>query len=492
MSSEADIWVGIDLGTQSVRCVAVDDDGRIHGSGSSALTSHRESGRHEQDPDQWWDAVVDATRTAMATVPPDRVRAVAVDATSGTILLTDASGVPVTEGIMYDDARGADAVDAVNEAGGALWESLGYQRMQPTWALPTLVHLLRGRDTAGLRVQHQSDFINRRLIGELAASDLSSALKTGADLAGEQWPSDVMDALGIDDSLLPPLVRSGRPLGVVSAGAAEQTGLPAGTVVISGATDGCAAQLGAGAITPGSWNSVLGTTLILKGVSSSPVRDPLGVVYSHRGPDGGWLPGGASSSGAGVISARFGGADLGQLENALARRGLNPDVVTYPLATPGERFPFAAPGAHSFTLGSPVDDVDEFGALLLGLAFVERLSFEYLRSLGASTDGPWILTGGGTRNRLWNQLRADVNGRDATLTANAEPALGMAVLAAASQRSLATAADSMVVVRERIHAAPEAGARYQASYETFVRHLERLGWLPAHVARIALTGMART
>ncbi|MFB9840722.1 carbohydrate kinase, partial [Actinoallomurus acaciae] len=86
------------------------------------------------------------------------------------------------------------------------------------------------------------------------------------------------------------------------AAAAEVTGIRAGTPIVAGMTDGCAAQLGAGRLTPGSWNSVLGTTLLLKGVTREPLRDPYGVVYSHRAPDDVWLPGGASSTGAGAIS----------------------------------------------------------------------------------------------------------------------------------------------------------------------------------------------
>ncbi|KPC84256.1 carbohydrate kinase, partial [Streptomyces sp. NRRL WC-3753] len=97
----------------------------------------------------------------------------------------------------------------------------------------------------------------------------------------------------------------GTVLGTVCAAAAEATGLPEGTAIAAGMTDGCAAQIGAGALTPGAWNSVLGTTLVLKGVSPHLIRDPHGVVYCHRGPDGTWLPGGASSSGAGVLARHF-------------------------------------------------------------------------------------------------------------------------------------------------------------------------------------------
>ena len=86
-------------------------------------------------------------------------------------------------------------------------------------------------------------------------------------------------------------------------------------------TDSCAAQISAGALEEGSWNSVIGTTLALKGVTPKLLRDPGGVVYCHRHPDGGWLPGGASSTGAGIIPEMFPDADLDDLNEGAARRG---------------------------------------------------------------------------------------------------------------------------------------------------------------------------
>src|SRR5208282_6320064 len=119
-------------------------------------------------------------------------------------------------------------------------------------------------------------------------------------------------------------------IGTVCREAATMTGIPAGTPIIAGMTDGCAAQIAAGALGVGSWNSVLGTTLVLKGVTPDLIRDPAGIVYSHRSPDGNWLPGGASSVGAGAISKQFPGHDLEALGSQAAERE-PATVITYPL-----------------------------------------------------------------------------------------------------------------------------------------------------------------
>src|SRR5581483_4957631 len=345
--------------------------------------------------------------------------------------------------------------------------------MQPSWALPKLLWLIRThhRLIPHARLAHQSDFINSRLAGQLLPSDSSNALKTGYDLLQETWPADVFDALGIPDHLLPGVVRSGTQIGVVCQQAAEITGIPAGTPISAGMTDGCAAQIGAGALQPGNWNSVLGTTLVLKGVTRRLLRDPQGALYCHRSPDGDWLPGGASSTGAGVLAKEFPGRDLAALSARAAERG-PATVVRYPLISRGERFPFIAPDAEGFCLGDPADEVDRFAALLEGVAFIERLCFDYLDMLGAPLNGNLSFTGGGARNRYWRQLRADVLGRAVRLPQNSEPAFGMAVLAAAAGRRLSDVAREMVGTAEGIEPQPHNSDHFCESYLRLVHELD--------------------
>ena len=102
------ISLGIDLGTQSVRAMAVSAMGEVLGLGSQPLTSHRDGARHEQEPEEWWTATAAACRVAMADLPRENIRGLAVDATSGTVLLVDDGGRALTRGVMYDDSRAAD------------------------------------------------------------------------------------------------------------------------------------------------------------------------------------------------------------------------------------------------------------------------------------------------------------------------------------------------------------------------------------------------
>ncbi|KNB53203.1 FGGY-family carbohydrate kinase [Streptomyces caatingaensis] len=481
------VLLGIDLGTQSARAVAVDGTGRLLAAAARPLTGHRDGPRHEQDPEHWWSAVAAASREALAGIAPRRVRGLAVDATSGTILLADGHGRPLTPGVMYDDGRAHAYTDRVNAVGAAVWDALGYRTMPASWALPRLLRLLDTTQPApGTRLLHQADLITWRLAGRPLPTDTGQALKTGYHLAEDRWPEAELAALGVPSGLLPDVVRPGTVIGTVHPDAAATTGIPAGTPIVAGTTDGCAAQIGAGALAPGAWNSVLGTTLVLKGVSSRPVRDPAGTVYSHRGPGGTWLPGGASGSGAGVIARRFPGADLDALTRraaaSFAARG--PAAVVYPLATAGgERFPFRAPGATAFVLGRPADDAEHFHACLLGVACVERLCFDRLDLLGAPVDGPLTLTGGGARNTYWSQLRADLLGRPVRLPEHDGSATGMAVLAATAEGTrLEDAAAAMVRIRDELPPDPARTARLLPVYRAFVDELTHRGLLDETLA----------
>ncbi|MDO0914952.1 FGGY-family carbohydrate kinase [Streptomyces sp. DT2A-34] len=477
MADEREAWLGIDLGTQSVRVLLVTGDGTVLGSGSAPLAGRRDGVRHEQDPGEWWEGLCAASRAALLGHARVRVGALAVCGTSGTVLLTDGAGRPMSPALMYDDRRAAEEAARARAAGLAV---------QDTWALPKALWLT---ETYGQgRITHQPDLIVSLLTGELPPADSSHALKTGYDLERDAWPA-ALPRLGLPDRAFPDVVRPGSPLGEVAPTAAEATGIPAGTPVIAGMTDGCAAQIASAALRPGSWNSVLGTTLVLKGASATPVRDATGVVYNHRAPDGSWLPGGASSVGAGVLTAAFPGADPAAMDASAAAHEPS-GAITYPLVSPGERFPFLAPDASALVLGEPESDADLWASLLQGVAFTERLCLDYLHYLGAPLDGPLTFTGGAARSPYWNQLRADILGRPARVPQQTEPALGMAALAAygaGAAPGLPEAAEAMVRTGVTVEPHPDRTARFAEPYARLLDELTTRGWLPPQVAAHART-----
>lgn len=480
------VYLGIDLGTQSVKVMAVTEDGWVVAAASAPLTSSRENNRHEQNAEEWWRAVCIGCKqvtTQLARVP---ILGIAVDATSGTIVVTDSQLRPSGPALMYDDGRAVVEANDVNHIGNDVWQRMSY-RMQPSWALPKIVWLSNhGLIHSGNRILHQNDFINARLAGTMLATDTSHALKTGYDQLSDRWPEDVLQSLKIDPAVLPEVVRPGVRIGETGHHATEETGIPAGTPIYSGMTDGCASQIASGAVALGSWNSVIGTTLVLKGVTPRLLCDPHGVIYSHRSPDGMWLPGGASSVGAGIIAKEFKSEDLPKL-NLSAKTSPPSCVVMYPLSGLGERFPFANPDATGFTLGVIDSEDTRYRAILEGIACTERLCVDVMAVNGVPKSGDFFISGGATKSDAFNQIRADVLCRPLIVPAIAEAAFGMAVLAASSADTLDRVAKRMVHIEKIIEPTGQS-SMYFEQYRRFVSELEKRGWIDSSIASATLQG----
>jgi len=491
MSDE--LYVGIDLGTQSVKVGVFDRSGSVEASGSRPLTSLRDGPRHEQDPREWISATSDALAEAIGTVAPERresIAGVAVCGTSGTLALVDVRGRPASTGIMYDDVRGGALVDEITAADPDRWQRLGY-RIQPSWAITTMVHLARSGMAVGVRFAHQPDVVVAAMTGGPVATDWSSALKSGYDLIDLEWPTAALATLGVDAGGMPPVVAPGSVLGHTSPEWEATTGLPAGVTVVAGMTDGCASQLGAGALREGDWHSVVGTTLVLKGVTGGPVQGGDGAVYSHRSPEPGrWLPGGASSVGADAITVLLPDRDLAGLAERAGAAWQAGDVtvpVVYPLVRSGERFPFVRPDATGFAVVDGAesgldrlgDDVTTYFGIIAGVACVEKLCLDSMAALGAPVDGRLSSSGGGTRSAVWTQLRADLLGRPVVIPRSSEPSLGMALLAAAAtqERSLPDVADEMSGVGHVVDPSDSGGERMAGLYIELSDRWRARGWI---------------
>jgi len=455
------VVLGIDLATSTARCVVVSlRDGRVLASAAATLpTPVRGPGGSSTQEATYPDVALALVGRVIRELGPaaGSVRAVATTGTSGTVLAAHAHGVPVSPALLYDDLSGASLSAAHGLPAGSM-----------------LARMAMVARTAGrvARVVTTVDTVNAVLVDGPVDADTSHTLKAGVDPLARTWPIAAAD-LGLG-GLLPGLVPPAAVLGVVARTVAIRLGLPAGVLVVSGMTDGCTGQVATGAVDPGRSVGVLGTTLVLKAVSSHRVESADGAVYSHYSPDGDWWPGGASSCGAGGLSG-LRGDDLARLDGAAASRG-PASVVCYPLVRPGERFPVADPALHAVWSGEPRDDVEAHRALLEGVAFVERLGLETLAHLGAPSRRH-VLAGGGTRSDTWNRLRATVlTGHEVSVAARLGSAVGAAVLAALALEPGATLA--AVTARLVPPARPVAPVEWESetlesSYTSFLDLLSR-------------------
>lgn len=451
--------IGVDVATRTVRAVAADPSGTVLAEASRALPepSRPRPGWSEQEPSYAYGALT-VLREVTAALGGRPVAGVSVTATSGTVVPCDRDGAATGPALLYDDRRASREAEAP--------------------ALARVAWLARHRTAA--RYLHVSDVVVAALTGGVPPTDVSHALKTGADPVRVRWPEERLAAAGIDPGALPSLALPGTVAAEAGTAGAREAGLPAGTPIVLGMTDGCTGQIAAGAVRPGESVGVLGTTLVLKAVTAHRLESADGAVYSHRAPgaSASWWAGGASNTGAGVLSTLFPGAELPRLDAEAGRRG-PATTVCYPLVGAGERFPFARPDARGFRVGEPSDEADAYRSVLEGVAFTERLGFAGLAAAGAPVGGALRAVGGGSRSPVWLRIRATVQGRPVEVPREPASGFGAAVLAAAAtvHDGLPAAVTAMVRTRERVEPDDRERTALEASYARFVDALTERGWV---------------
>ncbi|MEQ6341638.1 MAG: FGGY-family carbohydrate kinase [Gammaproteobacteria bacterium] len=417
------LYIGIDLGTSGCRAIAIDADGKVHGHSAVSLPAPlRRAEAVEQEPQLWWQAVRDALHDLLNTVPAQQVRAMAVDGTSATLLLTDADGIPLGPALMYNDARGK--TEAALIAALAPPDSAAHGA---TSALAKLLYLQQQPGMAHARhALHQADWIAGNLSGHFGVSDENNCLKLGYDAVRRTWP-EWLDTLGVQRELLPEVVPPGTLIGTVTADIGREFGLPSSTRVVAGTTDSIAAFLATGARSSGEAVTSLGSTLVLKIVSPHPVFAPAYGVYSHRLGDL-WLAGGASNSGGAVLRQFFDQQQINSMTHLL-----EPDQPTgldyYPLPAPGERFPECDPALVPRLIPRPSDNVLFFQGILESIARIERQGYQRLAELGAPYPPSVRTTGGGACNTAWTRMRGHLLGVPMLDATQQDAAYGAALLA---------------------------------------------------------------
>ncbi len=425
---------GLDVGTSGAKALAVGPKGEVLARAEVRFKKPPyipAPGRSEQDAEQWWDASRACLRQLSDQVRDERMVAVVIDSTSGTIVPVDGQGKPLLPAMMYNDDRASGLEWEVQKAAKDLSDRLGYS-FPSVFSLVKLVWLRKERPDvlkATYKFLHAADFLVGRLTRNFDSTDTSNALKSGVDLISGTWPSLIEDRLGLSLSKFPKVFRPGEKIGEVSTTASEETGLRVGTPVIAGATDGTASFLASGTKALGDWNLNLGTTLAIRGISDRLIRDPKGRLYCHRHPEGYWLPGGASNVGGEVLLQKFGEKRLSDLDGASLTH-LPTRLLVYPLIRKGERMPFVSSRAEGFVLGQADSEPEFYAGYLEGIAMVTAWSIEEARALGADTGGAYFLSGGGGRGEVLGRLMASALGKSLVNPREPEAAMGSALLAA--------------------------------------------------------------
>ncbi len=415
--------VGIDFGTSGCRAVAIDPCGKAVGEASLQLPEpiHRHGGI-EQDPWLWAEALERLLDELFSRVPAEEVVAIAIDGTSGSVLLADRAGKPLTPALMYNDNRAVAEATYIAPLAPRQSAACGTGS-----GLAKLLWLLKHYPTpAGVRVHSQSDWLSARLCGRFTTSDANNMLKFGYDPLAATWPA-WMKQLELPAKVLPHVLSPGAPIGSVIPEYATRWGLPRETRLCAGTTDSTAAFIASGARETGEAVTSLGSTLVLKVISDKPVFAPEYGVYSQPLGEK-WLIGGGSNSGGAVLRRFFSDTEMARLSKLL-----QPDNSTgldyYPLLAPGERFPHNDPILAPRLEPRPAEDARFFQGLLEGIARIEKEGYDKLAELGAPYPVSVRSNGGGAKNAMWTAIRGALLGVPMLPARQEQACYGSALLA---------------------------------------------------------------
>lgn len=474
-------FLGIDIGTQGARVVLVDEQGEPIGASETVFPLNDDS-RQEQSPQEWWDACLSSLKKLIAevkgTIDVNEIKAVAVTSTSGTVIPLDADNKPLHNAIMYSDKRSAEQGKGC-EVAALKYHPYGFTAFNSSCGLSKMIWFGDEYPDKAKKIAkwiHAADYVTGMLSGKWGITDYTNAFKSGYDVSNYAWPQYLYQQLPLKKEWLPEVLPSGTVIGAIDPAVAQSTGLSADVKVTVGITDGCASQIASGAMNPGDWNTTIGTTLVIKGVTKNEVVDPLGRIYSHRHPLGYWMPGGASNTGADWITNEF-TEDLAEL-NQLAQALIPTSYISYPLRQNGERFPFIAPQAKGFEPGG-LTIAERFTANMEGVAYMERYAFELIESLSGEKVNAVFTAGGGSNSDAWLTIRASVLNLPVYKMKHVSGAVGAAILAASTThfKSIIEATQKMTMIDKKVYPESDMITQYEHNYQQFLGALQQRGYI---------------
>jgi len=432
--------LGIDLGAGSLKATLISaDDGRVLGEGSQPVSTRIPChGWSEQDPLEWFQALCRAVPMALqaAGVAASAVQGIGISAGAHIPVLLDGAGQVLRPAIMWNDQRASREAAALRERHGALIESTSLNRANPTWALPMLAWLQHHEPDVIARVRRfclPKDYLRWCLTGEWATdfSDVIGALM--ADSHTRDWSPEICELIQWPMDTLPPVAEPTALAGVVSAAAARETGLAAGTPVVVGSNDTTVEFFGVGALAPGQTAIKLATAGVLFLAVDRPVVQPPISCYPHILPGMYYLATGTNACASAHRWARdrlFPGESFETMDAEALQAPAGSDGVLFHPYLQGERGPHWDPWLRANFLGLTMqhERAHLARAVYEGIAYSINDLLHDARDKGLEF-GPARLLGGGGKSALWRQILADVTGLPMEIPETGDASFGAALLA---------------------------------------------------------------
>ncbi len=410
------MYIGLDIGTSSVKAILLGEDQSLIASATADLTVQRpHPGWSEQDPDSWWtacEAVLDALR-AKAPAELAAVRGIGLSGHMHGATLLDDAGKPLRPCILWNDGRsGKQCAELQRAEPGFL--SLGGNLVMPGFTAPKLQWVREnepGIFAATAMVLLPKDYVRFRLTGEYVGDMSDSAGTLWMDVARRDWCDDLLAATGLTRKHMPRLVEGSEVSGTLKPDLCARWGFDTAPVIAGGGGDNAASACGVGAVDPGSAFVSLGTSGVLFVTNDRFSPNVEGAVHAfcHAVPDT-WHQMGVILSATDSLNWLSGilKTPPGDLTAALGSV-TGPSPVSFLPYLGGERTPHNDVEIRAAFAGisHETDDTELTHAVLDGVAFALKDCLEALSVAGTRIDRV-LAVGGGSRSRVWLEIIASL------------------------------------------------------------------------------------
>ncbi len=481
--------LALDIGTQSARAAVVTQDGEILGIGQiQHEVDSPQPGWAQQRPVDWWDETCRAIRGVLGEtgVAPESLAAVASCGQMHGPVGVDEQGQVTTEWVqLWCDKRCQPQCEQVRQSHDeSQLSAVTANPINPAWIGLKVRWYKENQPQAYQRARWflvPKDFINYKLTGA-AATDPSEASGSFLwDCEKDEYSGAMAAAVEVDLGRFAPVAASHEVIGQVTQQSSKLTGIPAGTPVVAGGGDFPVSMLGFGIVGEGIASDVTGTSTLFATHSAKPLIHP--AVQNLRHVVDGWIPftildcGGLSMKWCKDLIGSASGDDV-SFEKLIEMAADAPEgsdgLIFYPYML-GERRrenTSARGGYFGITLNHTAAHFVR--AVMEGVALAMGRDVGLFRRLGLDVQRV-LCVGGGARNQLWNQIKADVV--QAPLQLADEPEAGLKGAALLGAAGVGLIDDPAAVARQRqaitvtktVQPQPESSARYQSALREFTR-----------------------
>lgn len=446
METTSPYFIGIDSSTTATKAILIDREGKIIAIASSEYSFETPFPLwSEQDPQLWWNATVESIRQAVKAggIAPQDVKGIGLTGQMHGLVILDQDGQVLRPAILWNDQRTQRQCDFIREViGKKEFIQLTGNDALTGFTAPKILWVRDEEPEIYRKIAHvllPKDYVRLKLTGEYAIDRADGSGTVLFDLARRDWSSELIQKLGMQREWFPPTFEGTAATGRLTQAAAAATGLSEGIPVFAGGGDQSAAAVGTGAVEEGIVSISLGTSGVVFATADHPFIEPEGRLHAfcHAVP-GKWHLMGVMLSAAGSLRwfrDTFFKEKISydEIVSAAAQSPAGSQGLLFMPYLTGERTPYPDPLARGGFVGITVRNTfgDFTRAVLEGVAFGLRDSFELMKGAGLSGIDHVRITGGGARNPTWLQIIADVlNTQIYTVDSEEGAAFGAALLAA--------------------------------------------------------------